>query len=413
MVDKVEYEVLCVDNIGNCVVKTEKAFCYALLSHSDLFVSAKLSHDDQIEDKKNNLEIKVAKIDPDDDIKEDLRNSFMVRVKAPYKNIEPFRLRLLTHLKELKFEHLYVLNDDASSEIAKDIYPAINSVENALRRYLIKFLVTKLGPNWWSLTADAEMKKKVVSRKNNESNFSKKADSKAYLIDFGELGKIVYAQSSGFISRDDIYTRVMEMEETSEAVSALKVELQSNYNKFFKESFKDKNFQQKWEELEKIRHKVAHNSLFIEGDRINAIRLTGELISIIEDADEKIAAISFSSDDREAIQGYIASESSLKVITREEMITKLKTSMKFTRDKDYDFLGLKSFVVNYLGNAGFDFKSSYDVIDQLEQDGVIELYEHQGDGHERAVKAIKINPPNLIPNRPLEGLKEMLQAQES
>lgn len=413
MVDKIEYEVLCVDNIGNCVVKSEKAFCYALLSHSDLFKNGRLKHNDQIEDKDNNLEIKVAKIDADEDIQEDLRNSFMVRVKAPYSSIEPFRLRLLTHLNELKFEHLYVLNDDASSDIAKDIYPAINSVENALRRYLIKFLVTKLGPNWWSLTADAEMKKKVISRKNNESNFSKKADSKAYLIDFGELGKIVYAQSSGFISRDDIYTRVMNMEETSEAVSSLKVELQSNYNKFFKESFKDMNFQQKWEELEKIRHKVAHNSLFIENDRVNATRLTSELISIIEDADEKIAAISFSSDDREAIQGYIASESSLKVISRDEMITKIKTSLRFTEANNYDFLGLKSFVVNYLGNAGYDFKSSYEVIDQLEQDGVIELYDHQGDGHDRSVKAITIHKPNEILNRPLDGLKEMLATEES
>lgn len=412
MDNKIEYEVLCVDNMGSCVVKTEKAFCYALLSHSDLFQNGKLKNEDQIEDKGNNLEIKVAKIDPDENIKEDLRNSFMVRVKAPYSNIEPFRLRLLTHLNELKFEYLYVLNDDASSHIAKKIYPAINIVENALRRYLIKFLVTKLGPDWWSLTADAEMKKKVTNRKNNESNFSKKADSKAYLIDFGELGKIVYAQSSGFISRDDIYTRVINMEETSNAVAALKVELQSNYNKFFKESFKDMNFQQKWEELEKIRHKVAHNSLFIENDSINANKLTTELISIIKDADEKIAAIRFSSDDREAMQGYIA-ESSLKVITREEMLSKLYSSMKFTKDNNYDFLGLKSFVINYLGKAGYGFKSSYDVIEQLVQDGEIELYDHQGEGHERAVKAIKIIESHKLHNRPMEGLKEILEAPES
>ena len=115
MKEKIEYEVLCVDSVGSCVVKTERAFSYALLSNSDLFMNGRLKQDDQIEDRDNNLEIKIAKVDPDSDVKDDLRNSFMVRVKAPFKNIEPFRLKLLTHIKELKFEYLYVLNDEASS----------------------------------------------------------------------------------------------------------------------------------------------------------------------------------------------------------------------------------------------------------------------------------------------------------
>ena len=270
-----------------------------------------------------------------------------------------------------------------------------------------------MGPNWWSLTADAEMKKKVTNRKNNESNFSSKADGKAYLIDFGELGKIVYQQSSGFISRDDIYSKVMEIEETPEAIAALKVELQSNYNKFFKESFKDKAFQQKWEKLEKIRHKVAHNSLFIEKDRSEAEELTDDLIVIIKEADKKIEAIQFSTDDREAIRGFIASESSLKVISREEMISKIKASARWTKENNYEFLGLKSFVVNYLGNADFDFKSSYDLIDQLVQDGIIELYDHQGEGYERTVKAIRLIESDYQPNHAFSALKDLLNEQES
>lgn len=390
MNEKLNYEVLCVDNLGDCVVKTEQSLCYALLSNSELFVNPRIkSNNQQIEDRDLNLLIKVAKVHPDEDVKEDLSNSFMVHVIAPYEHLESFRLQLLTHLKELKFEHLYVLSDEVSSTIANDIYPEVNRVENSLRRYLIKFLVTKLGPNWWSVTADSEMKKKVVNRKNNESNFSSKADSKAYLIDFGELGKIVYAQSSGFISRDDIYTRVMEVEETPEAISALKIELQSNYNKFFKETFKDKNFQQKWEQLEKIRHKVAHNSLFVVDDKSKALNLTSELIEIIKEADEKISAIKFSSDDKDAIKDLIASGASLRVINKEEMMEKIRASAKWSQQNGY-FLGLKSFVINYLGNADYDYSSSYDVISQLEHDGFIELYDHQGPGHERPVKAIRL-----------------------
>lgn len=409
---KLEYELLCVDNVGKCVVKAEQELCYALMSNSSLFENPRLKHDNtQIEDRDQGLNIQIAKVDPDDEVKDQIGTGFIVRISAQFQFLEPFRLKILSHLKELKFEHIYVLTDEASSNIANDIYPEINKVENSLRRYLIKFLVTKLGPNWWSLTADSEMKKKVINRKNNETNFSSKADSKAYLIDFGELGKIVYSQSSGFISRDDIYTKVMEMDETQEAIAALTIELQSNYNKFFKESFKDQNFQQKWEKLEKIRHKVAHNSLFVETDRITAKELTEDLEKIIRDAEEKIAAVQFSSDDRDAIRDVIASESSLRVISKSEMLSKLRASKRFTDENGYEFMGLKSFVVNYLGPMGYDFKSSYDLIDQLEQEGYLEIYEHHGEGHERSVKAINLKSNSNPPNRVFSGLKDMIETE--
>lgn len=231
--EKQSYEILCVDVAGNCVAQSERALCYALLSHSELFKEPKLTNDHTITDDKQQLSVDVKHVDPDPQVKDALRSAFLIRARGPFNVIEPLRIQLLSHLKDQKFEHQYVLMDEVSSTLANQIYPKINAVENALRKYLIKFLVTKLGPNWWSVTADAEMQKKIVSRKNNESNFSHKADGKAYLIDFGELGKLVYAQSSGFISRDDIYSKVMSMEESIDAIRSLKLELQSNYTKFF------------------------------------------------------------------------------------------------------------------------------------------------------------------------------------
>ena len=272
--------------------------------------------------------------------------------------------------------------------------------------------MTKLGPNWWSVTADAEMQKKIVSRKNNETNFSHKADGKAYLIDFGELGKLVYAQSSGFISRDDIHSKVMSMEESPEAVRSLKLELQSNYTKFFKDTFKDKNFQQKWEELEKIRHKVAHNSLFVEADRDAAVRLCTELMSIIDDANRKIDALKFSQDEREALMDRIVSTSqAFKVITRDEMLERLRNSERWAVANSNAFIGLTSYVKTYLGNAGYDYSASFDVIRQLEADGVVEVYDHRGDGHERSVKAIRLITPGEYQNRPLASLRDVLKTE--
>jgi len=66
--------------------------------------------------------------------------------------------------------------------------------------------------------------------------------------------------------KEDILKRINELEETPQAIRTLKEQLQSNYQKFFRESFKDKGFQEKWERLEKLRHKVAHNNLFTASD---------------------------------------------------------------------------------------------------------------------------------------------------
>jgi uncharacterized protein YbcV (DUF1398 family) len=200
------------------------------------------------------------------------------------------------------------------------------------------------------------------------------------------------------------------MDESSDAVRSLKLELQSNYNKFFRDTFKDKNFQQKWEELEKIRHKVAHNSLFVIEDRDNAIRLSSELESIIEDADKKIDALKFSQDEREAIKDLIVSSSqAFKVITKDEFLEKLSYSEKWATERSNGFLGLMSYVKHYLANAGYDISSSFEVISQLQHEGLVEVYDHQGEGHERSVKALRLVNRNQFSNRPLDGLKTLLQ----
>jgi len=50
---------------------------------------------------------------------------------------------------------------------------------------------------------------------------------------------------------------------------------------------------------------------------------------------------------------------------------------------------LKHFVTNYLGSIGYDYRSSYDLINQLEEEGLIELYDFQGKNNLYPVTAIK------------------------
>ena len=109
------------------------------------------------------------------------------------------------------------------------------------RGYLIRFMATRIGPRWWELTASSEMTAKANMRKKNERVFGKHIENSAFLIDFDELGEIIYEQSSGNLTREDIVSRVSSLAETPEAIRSLKQELRTNYHKFFKESFADKN----------------------------------------------------------------------------------------------------------------------------------------------------------------------------
>jgi len=101
-----------------------------------------------------------------------------------------------------------------------------------------------------------------------------------------------------------------------------------------------------------------------------------------------------------------------RAISRQEMIDRIAASERWAAANSEGFLGLKSFVLNYLGNAGYDHSACFDMIRQLEEEGVLDVYSHQGDGHLRPAKALRLKRSESQSfNRPLEGLKEMLNEQ--
>jgi hypothetical protein len=98
-----------------------------------------------------------------------------------------------------------------------------------------------------------------------------------------------------------------------------------------------------------------------------------------------------------------------KSITREEMLDRLASSERWAAENSGGFLGLVSYVKNYLGHAGYDYADSFEIIRQLQEDGLIEVYDHQGEGHERSVRAIRLVRPGQYANRPLEALGDYLK----
>jgi hypothetical protein len=391
------FEILCVDAHHATVLQESSNLLHALLANGTLWKSPQLLENSTIVD--NGFSTSVEKLDIDLGQDSLLRRSFLIKCTGDYERAERVRLPICQYLKSQGFEFIYIIQDEVSEYIAQQIYPSINKVENRLRKYIIKFFITKLGPNWWETTADAEMKKKASQRKNNETAFGPTTENKVYLIDFGELGKIVYQQSSGYISREDIIRKVLGMEENVEAITKIKNELQSNYTKFFKETFKDQNFQQDWEELESLRHKVAHNNLFTDEDRLKAEKLTTSLLKTIDEANSRIDEIVFSNDDLETIKSNIIEVSApYQPITEEDLIRQLRLREEYY-SRTNGFVGLESFVKNHLGLQGYDIATSYRTINALASEGKLMVY-HVDGPKGFPVAAVKLNGLNIAHDGP-------------
>jgi len=388
-----KFRVLAIDTDSKTVIETDEQILHAMMAHKSLWQSPELhSSKRKITDGQTSLIVVQVKLDPS--TYPSGGNGFFLELQGEFKEIEPRRLILLNYLHSQGFELKYVLKDEVSERIACELYPLLYQVENALRGYIISFMVTKLGSKWWEITATSEQSGKVKNRTNNEQDFSPYFDNRAYLIDFGDLGKIIYQQSAGFKTADDLVKQILDVDETPEAIKLLKGRLQSNYQRFFKETFKDKSFQEKWENLEKLRNKVAHNNLFTLNDLDNGKRLANELLEIIAAADKLSESLEIPADEKVFLRESFAPVGyAWDIVQKDEFLKELKLQEQYFRPAGY--VGLTHFVRSVLGAKGFDYANSYELAEQLAKEGFIEKYEVPGDRDGTPIPAIRIRTNSL------------------
>lgn len=381
------FEVLATDISGEVVFINESSFYQNLISNNKVFKNAKLENGHLL-DKEIGIRVEIKKVEDQNNLLSgDIKQAYIVIISGVFDCLEPFRMNFISYLKDLKFDSVYILEDGISMAIASRIYSSIYKVESFLRKYVIKFFALKIGPEWWKLTADTEMQKKTNLRKNNETEFSRYIDNEVYLIDFGELGKLIYSQSSGNLNREDVVNKILNLEDNVESLKKFKQEIQTNYNKFFKETFKENNFQQNWEELEKIRHKVAHHNLFTKQDQDRSVELVGNLINTIDLANKEIDSISFSEHDKESI---ISNVLNFEDINENVFVQELERSIKWAKESADGFVGLQNFIVNVLGSKGYSFESSRNLLSMLEKKNIVEIYTYSNPAkNERGVAAIR------------------------
>lgn len=401
---KKAFEILCIDSRGNTVVTNTDNLLNRLMGNGIIWKQAELKGR-QITDNTLNVKLtsKIIEHNPDT-----AKISILIRVEGEDK-LEAFRLPLVKHLKDERFDFIYILTDDVSKEICQKLYPKINLLENLLRKYLTTFFATRLGPKWWDDIAYDELNKKVRDRRNNETVFSKHmlngkeetlVDTKSFLIDFKDLGEIIYRVSAGNLKSEDITKQIEKLDENNltvlkDAVKNLKNEIKTNIKKFFPE-FEKINFQKKWEFLYNIRNKVAHNSILTKNDEDEANKSLDELIKFLQRENDSLGQLRFDPEEIAIYQENIVKQSSKYTkITKDELAWELYKMDDWTRRNKRPFIGLKYFVADILGIKGYDIGTSYDIINELKDEGYIEVYSYTDPTGEHTAQpsAIKIAKP--------------------
>lgn len=412
------FELLIIDPNGNSEIQSQKSLLHGLLSTEKLWDSPEeLNEKGQQFIKDGNISLKIKPVDTSSVLYNLYEAAFLLKVKSEdFNRIEKFRHPLVIHLKgRLRFDHIRILTDDISTEISNKIYPLVNELEGLLRRYLAKFFTQKIGLDWWKQAVPDKVIEKTKLRENNETVFSKVVETDMTLIDFNDLGEIIYKHKLGFNKPENLVEKILSIS-TEEELAKVKSDLDGNYNRFFKQHFKDLGFDVKWKQMFQLRNKVAHNNLFIAHDLENAQNLFKELKEIIIDAESNIDAFRFSIEEQEAmikktsVQEKIEEtvptqlqrpkvadkinlpeklDNSFIIISEDEILKELKRAEESLRHKNLTFVGLKSFVTNILGPKGYSYGPTYAQINVLKDKGAIELYDINDGYSAWPVKAVR------------------------
>lgn len=414
------FELLVIDHSGKSEILSPKSLLYGLLSTEKLWDSAK-----NIEEKENfsivdgNLEVIIKPLDTSSTLYDLIESGFLLKVKSSdFEKIERFRYPFILHLRRrLQFEHIRILTDDVSTEISNKAYPLINELENLLRRYIAKFFTQKIGIDWWEKAVPDKVIDKTKMRNGNESVFSNIVQTDLTLIDFDDLGEIIYKHKLGFNRPQNLADSLMKITTTDE-LEKLKADLDSNYNRFFKQNFKDLDFDKKWKQLFIVRNKVAHNNLFVQEDLDLTNKLHAELKEIILNAEEKINDFKFSVEEQVAIREIITEtnkvisskdfavkvldkidlseydrsidNSHFDAISEDVFIEELRRAERTLKINNLKYVGLKAFVTKILGQKGFGFGSTYALANILKEQNKIEIYDVDDKDSFWPVRAIRI-----------------------
>lgn len=399
-----KFEILCLDSAETVKSRTVKTLLYALMANVTLFDNAYMDDaNGEIKDDRRKLLLHITQF-PMDKILTGERYSVAFVICAKCDDIEmldTFRIQLVDYIKTIGFSNVRILLDEVSQSIAVSLYPSLYILENKVRTFIINFFLKNLGTNWTRFALSGDTLIKIKNRRGNDKIFvsSNRVDSDVSLIDFDELGKILYNENSILSSKKaDNVAIIIEKISTATDLAVLKSEvLEGNFSKYFKDCFTQRDFQSKWFELYYYRNKLAHNGSFSQEEAKCCESLCESISAIIDTAYEKLDTFRLSVSDQEALMDVVkefanedqenTSPSSSKFVPVTEKILIEELSIA---QKALPFVGLRYFVIELLGKKGYDYDSSFTIINYLEDKGIVKLMKMENSNFEYPTTVISL-----------------------
>lgn len=399
-----KFEILCLDSKEAVKSRTVKTLLYALMANDTLFENPTMDNaKGEIKDSTKKTQLHITQFSTDKMLTGARYSvAYIISVKCDDLAIlDNFRIQLIDYIKSVGFSNIRILLDEVSQNIAVSLYPELYALENKVRTFIINFFLKNLGTNWTRLAMSVDTLSKIKSRKNNDKIFvsSDRVDSDVSLIDFDDLGKILYNENSILSSKkaDNVTILINKISSATDLEILKREVLEGNFYKYFKDCFTQKDFQNKWYDLYYYRNKLAHNGSFSQEEADACIDLCNSISSIIDTAYQKLDTFKLSTSDQEALmiavnefanenQAYnFPNDSSFASISEEELLNELGTAQK-----TLPFVGLRYFVVDWLGKKGYDYESSFTLINYLEDKGTVKLSKVADSGSEYPTTVISI-----------------------
>jgi hypothetical protein len=246
---------------------------------------------------------------------------YQINIKEPKTNIENevvFRLiikasergecdnseleklvNIILQLLNSHFEKVYITRNDISRELCNKAYIYIYDAENSLREFIMNFMLTKIGSEWWAYNITDSNINKANERKDD--SFSHFINEDIYNIDFKDLAEIIFKNPSQYKSKADILNALKKCE-SEEEFKKVRENAISNWDKYFSEYF-DEDWSSKWSELANYRNRIAHNKL-ISYQKYNKIKeLSKNVVENIEKAFQKVDTFNYSQNEICIIEG--------------------------------------------------------------------------------------------------------------
>lgn len=405
---KYSFEVLVIDSDQKNELTNLEALIQTLSNAESLLLESEDEGSPILTHKNQEFQISVEAFYEDDP--DELKGYILNGKSADIKTLIEQRGKLLSFLSHtLKISYIKPLGDDVSIYLSMQILPMISRVEWQMRKLLVLYYAFESGPKWWEKLAPADLKSKVSEKQSQIASLQQLVNTNIEMLSLEELGEII-DQPNRYFLETFIINRIRDIEDLDE-LNELKQELEDESTHPFQRAFEDKYFAEKWETLVSLHKKVAQNQLLHPNDLSVAEQLYETLMRMIQNArnlilglEDEVEMAEGSEDVHEMGRMGMQSERmtkeefdespekrNLKIITEDEILRELKETESIVEQTDMRYIGLKNFVTKILANKGYSIGPSYALINILNDQGAVEIYDYIDPHNPYPVKAVRTN----------------------